>query len=57
MDLVIQHAMRMRLVIVSSVACLAVPHIYTLFHELHDFQGKDVIEHEMCVPIFYTTFV
>jgi hypothetical protein len=37
--LVIQHAKRMRRVILSCVACLAVSHFSTLVRKWHDFRG------------------
>jgi hypothetical protein len=44
--LVIQHAERMRRIIVSPVACLAVPCFSYLSHERHDFRNK-IIEYKM----------
>ena len=37
--LVIQHAIRMRKIILSSAASLAVPYFPTLSHKLHDISG------------------
>jgi hypothetical protein len=54
--LVIQHVKRMRRIILSSVACLALPHFSTLSHKRLDFR-ENVIENKMCVLIFTTTFV
>ena len=54
--LVIQHEMRMRRIILSSVACLPLPYFSTLSHNRRDFREK-VTEYKMFVLIFSTTFV
>ena len=54
--LVIQHAMRMRHVILPSVACPTLRKVSTLSHKEHDFRAN-VTEHKMCVLIFSTNFV
>jgi len=55
----IQHATRMRRVTLPSVAWPALQFFPTLSHKRHDFRKKKkkVIEHNMCVLIFSTTFV
>jgi hypothetical protein len=48
----IQHAMRMRRIILSSVACPVLPHLSTLLHTQHDFR-ENVIEHKMSFILLY----
>jgi hypothetical protein len=50
-SLVIQHEMRMRHIILSSVACVA-PYFSTLSHKEHDFREK-LSEHKMCFDFLY----
>jgi len=53
--LVIRHSKCMRRIILSSAACLASSYFSALSHKRQDFQRKKkVIEHKMCVLIFYT---
>jgi hypothetical protein len=49
----IQHAMRMRHIKLSFVACPALPYYSALTHKQRDFWEK-FIEHKMSVLIFYT---
>ena len=51
----IQHAMRMRHIILPPVACPALQYFSTLSYKRRDFLEK-VIEHKMCVLIFSTNF-
>jgi hypothetical protein len=57
--LVIQHAKRMRPILLSSVVCLNLQYLQyfsTLSHKWHDFRKK-IIEHKMCVLIFPTAVI
>jgi hypothetical protein len=40
----VQHAMRMRHVILPSVASAALPYFSTLSHKRHDFRGKNLLK-------------
>ena len=55
--LVIQRTKRMRLVILSSVACLAVPYFSHYLKNATIFGGKNFVEHRISVLIFCTAFV
>jgi hypothetical protein len=50
--LIIQHAKRMRRLIMSSVACLA-PYYSTSFHKRYDLVGGGFIQHKMCFDRIY----
>ena len=52
----IQHAMRMRRIMLSSMACPALQYFTTLSHKRHGFRNKKVTEHITCV-LNFTAFV
>jgi hypothetical protein len=55
--LVIQHAMRMRRVILLSVACSALQYFSTLSHKRHGFRNK-IIEHKnTCFDFLYKFYM
>ena len=54
-SLVMQHAKRMRRIILSSAARPALPYFSTLSPKRHDLPKK-VTEYKLCVVIFSTTF-
>jgi hypothetical protein len=49
-SLIMQHAMRMRRIILPSVACLALPYSFHISHIGHNFRGR-AVEHKICVLI------
>ena len=54
-NLVIQHAKRMRRIIVLSITCAAPPYFSTFSHKLRDFRKK-VIELKTRVLVLSTNF-
>jgi len=54
--LVIHHAIPMRRITVSTVACLVLLYFSTLSYKRHNFHGKNFIENKMRALIFSTTF-
>ena len=54
--LLIQHATRVRHIVISFMASMAPPYFTTLSHKRHDFREK-VTEHKMCILILSATFI
>ena len=55
--LVIQHAKRMRRIVLSSVACLAVPYFFFPYLIKGMIFGKKVTEHKMCFDFLYNSYL
>jgi len=55
-SLVIQHAMRMRHIMLSAVACVALSNFSTLSHYTARFLEK-ITENKMCSDFIYKTFL
>ena len=49
----IQDAMRLSRILLSCVACLAVPHFSTLSHKARTVSRNVATEHEMCFDFLY----
>jgi len=49
----IQHAMRMRRIILSTVACLSVKYFSTLSHKRHFFSKKVIENKKVCFDFLY----
>ena len=51
----IQHAMRMRLIILASVSCIALHYFSTLSHKTDTiFEKKKLIAYKMCFDFLYS---